>query len=291
MTSVLSRALEKVIKKQVLSFLTNNHILNPNQHGFVKSKSCATCLLELMEYVTTCKDNGHSVLVIYFDISKAFDCVPHKRLISRLKAIGIRDPLLSWFRSFLCGRTQAVRLGDKTSSVKSVTSGVIQGSVLGPLLFNIYTNDIPGIFHSGKVFMFADDIKVVYTLEKSKKDATYDCIHDDLESLRKWSQNWILTFNPSKCNYAYTGHDAIPQDISFCDTQLQRVNITRDLGIFYSLELTFAPHIAHITARCNRLTGQIHRNFDRIESKILLYKMLVLPIVDYSCCFLFGNLL
>ena len=136
--------------------------------------------------------------------------------------------------------------------------------------------------------MFADDIKVVYTLEKSKKDATYDCIHEDLESLRKWSQNQILTFNPSKCNYSYTGHDAIPRDISFCDTQLQRVNITRDLGIFYSLDLTFAPHIAHTTARCNRLTGQIHRNLDRIESKILLYKMLVLAIVDY-CCLLFGN--
>ena len=140
-------------------------IISPNQHGFLKSRSCMTCHLDFFNYVTSSRDKQQLVLVIYFDISKAFDRVDHLLLINKLHTLGIRDPLLGWLKSFLNNRSQIVKLESANSNPSPITSGVVQGSVLGPLLFTLYVNDICSCFSNGRPFIFADDLKVAYTFQ------------------------------------------------------------------------------------------------------------------------------
>ena len=138
------------------------------QHGFIKKKSCFTNLLTTLEDWTIAVDQGYGVDVAYLDFSKAFDSVPHQRLLQKLASYGFSGRLLSWLKGFLSGHYQRVILNGSSSSWCAVTSGVPQRSVLGPLLFTLYINDIPNIVHTDLSF-FADDSKV-YTVIKTLED-------------------------------------------------------------------------------------------------------------------------
>ena len=158
------KLLESLIKEQLWDFLDQNKALNPSQHGFVKHKSCFTNLLECHSKWSVALDSGFGVDVIYLDYSKAFDSVPHTRLISKLQSYDISGNLLSWIRNFLADRQQRVVLNGSSSQWVNVTSGVPQGSVLGPLLFILYVNDITDGLKS-TLEMFADDSKLYRIIE------------------------------------------------------------------------------------------------------------------------------
>ena len=142
---------------------------------------------------TSSLDKGFATDVIYFDFSKAFDSIPHVRLIKKLKAYGVDGPLLKWFESFLVGRRQCVCINATLSSWTQVNSGVPQGSVLGPLLFSLYVNELPSLVSSSLV-MFADDIKL-YGCIRSPED--YSHLQHDIDILLQWSKKWLLCFNVS----------------------------------------------------------------------------------------------
>nr|VZI40999.1 unnamed protein product [Spirometra erinaceieuropaei] len=159
LTSICCKVMERIIKRELMRFLEQNHLLCDAQHGFRRGRSCLTNLLYCLEQWTRAIDEGNVVHVAYIDFKKAFDSVPHQRLLHKLSRIGVRGKLLKWIENFLVGRSQTVRLGGQHSAEVTVTSGVPQGSVLGPILFLIYIDDcIHGL--DCKIAMFADDIKL-----------------------------------------------------------------------------------------------------------------------------------
>ena len=200
LTSPLSRVMESIIAEQLNDFLYSNGILNKEQYGFSKYRSCATCHLDLLNFITTNHDAGLSVIVFYFDLKKAFDSVPHHKLLYKLESAGVTGPLLKWFSSFLCDRTQIVKIDHAMSAPVPITSGVIQGSVLGPLLFLIYINDIIKSFSFGYPFLYADDLKLAFAYHKNDSSIT-DCIQKDLDNLQMWFDQWNMTLNVDKSGY------------------------------------------------------------------------------------------
>ena len=159
LTCVLCKVLESVIRDVVVDHFTVNELYAKCQHGFRKKRSCVSQLIEVMEKVTTMCDNNESIDIVYLDFRKAFDSVPHERLLTKMRAYGITGNLLNWTRNFLSGRTQKVKVGDVKSSEQQVLSGIPQGSILGPILFTIFINDMPSNIVSC-CQIFADDTKV-----------------------------------------------------------------------------------------------------------------------------------
>ena len=186
-TSVLCRTLEKVVKVSIIEHLDRQAQLSDKQHGFRSKRSCLTNLLLNLEEITSMVDDGHSVDQIYLDFQKAFDKVPHQRLLFKLEKAGISGGLLSWIESFLSQRTQRVKVNGKFS-----VSGVPQGSVLGPLVFILFINDLPDIVKSASTSIFADDTKLS---GKANTQEDTDKIQSDLDALEKWSKIWKLKFN------------------------------------------------------------------------------------------------
>ena len=216
--------------------------------------------------------------VIYLDFAKAFDTVPHQRLLIKLKNSGIRGNALNWIRSFLANRRQRVVLRNGVSGWQSVKSGVPQGSILGPLLFLIYVNDMPNcVFSTAK--MFADDTKLYHQIRIHE-----DCsiLQDDLNSLAAWTDKWLLRFNATKCVvikikmsflYMYTLNGHV----------LEQVSTQKDLGVTISDSLKPSEHIATIIKKANQRTGLIRRCFSNLtkDKVLILYTSLVRPILEY----------
>ena len=169
----------------MMDFLIKHKLINPSQHGFLKARSCLTNLLCFLEEITKWVDEGSPVDVIYLDFQKAFDKVPHRRLILKLKSHGMGNSIINWIEQWLKDRRQRVVVDGEVSSWKPVLSGVSQGSVLGPILFLVYINDLEeGV--TGKILKFADDTKL---FRKVKGIGDKQKLQDDIDKLVKWSEN------------------------------------------------------------------------------------------------------
>nr|VZI32768.1 unnamed protein product [Spirometra erinaceieuropaei] len=178
-----------------MEFLEQGHLISDLQHGFRQNRSCLSSLLLSTEQWTRALDEDGRVDVIYTDFKKAFDSVPHKRLIYKLSEIGIRGTLLTWITDFLTGRSQTVCIEASRSTPTPVLSGVPQGSVLGPLLYLVYINDCVDDLGCSAI-MFADDVKLWRPI---RSDADRYALQDSLNRLNSWSGRWLLNFNVDKC--------------------------------------------------------------------------------------------
>ena len=183
----------------MMDFLINR-LINTFQHGFLKAKSCLTNLLCFLEEITKWVDDG-SPLDVYLDFQKAFDKVPHQRLIRKIKSHGMGNSLIKWVEQLLTYRRQRVVVDGEVSSWKSVLSGVPQGSVLGPILIVVCINDFEeGV--TGKILKFVDDTKL---FRKVKEIGDKQNLQDDIYKLVKWSEKWQMLFNFGKCKCLHTG--------------------------------------------------------------------------------------
>ena len=200
-TSQVGKVLEKLIRKSIMTHMKTNNILSPDQHGFSENRSCLINLLEALDDITNSVDNGLPVDEIFLDFKKAFDKVSHERLLYKLHHVGIRGTLLHWIESFLKDRNQRVKVNGSLSSWTQVTSGVPQGSVLGPLLFVIYINDFPGILKS-TCKLFADDTKLYGEVNDAIGN---DRLQGDLNSCSLWAKEWLMEFHPKKCKVIHFG--------------------------------------------------------------------------------------
>ena len=276
---MLSRILEKIIKSRLVDFITENDILNKDQHGFIAGRSCLTNLLHTIEDLITSLDNGDVIDEILLDFAKAFDKVPHQRLLFKLRQYGISGNTYNWIESFLNSRKQSVRVMDQYSRKATVRSGVPQGSVLGPILFLIFINDLPSNIRS-KIKLFADDTKI-YRIIHCLNDA--DMLQQDLDELVNWSEKWRMEFNASKCHVLHFSGKNRQYLYHIKGTLLNSSDAERDLGVLISKDLKPSKHIKEVVRKANQCLGMIRRSFTHIDSEIflLVYKTFIRPKLEY----------
>ena len=200
-------------------------------------------------------DSGETVDVIYLDFQKAFDKVPHERLLSKLKAIGINGNLLRWIRQWLTGRKQRVVINGVMSDWQEVLSGIPQGSILGPLLFIIFINDIDQDITS-KILKFADDTKLLGGV-KSQEDI--EALRTDLNRLYEWSEKWQMKFNLDKCMVMHMGYKNGEADYVIGGKILGKVSEEKDLGVIISKEFKVANQCSKAASKGNQILGLINR--------------------------------
>jgi len=279
LTSVLCKLLETLIRDHMVKFLVKHKLINDSQHGFLKARSCLTNLLCFFEEITKWVDDGSPVDVIYLDFQKAFDKVPHQRLLLKLKAHGIGEGLVNWIEKWLTDRRQRVIVEGETSNWKPVLSGVPQGSVLGPILFLIYINDLDdGV--SSKVLKFADDTKV---FRKVKRNADTHILQDDLAKLVKWSEKWQMLFNFGKCKCMHIGHGNVDEEYKMGDTILGKTRKEKDLGVTVSADMKISEQCGIAASKGNQILGLIRRTITYKERQLIvpLYKAIVRPHLEY----------
>ena len=201
LTSVVCKVFESFIRDKLFKHLVDNNLLSNDQFGFCEGRSCVLQLLNtLFDWLCQLDDNN-SVDAIYLDFKKAFDSVPHQRLLTKLHGYGVRGNIFNWVKDFLTGRTQHVTINDKQSSSTNVSSGVPQGSVLGPTLFIYFINDLPTVVTT-LIKIFADDTKA-YNRITNFKD--HEELQFTIERLVEWSNTWQLKFNGGKCKVLHIG--------------------------------------------------------------------------------------
>ena len=197
LTSICCKILEHIISSHLMKHLENNNLLYEYQHDLRHNRSCETQLVSFINDLAKSYDNGKQTDVILMDIAKAFDTVPHNRLRHKLQWYGIIGNTYQWISSFLSDRHQKVVIDNVSSDSVPVVSGVPQGTVLGPILFIIYMNDVIENIKHSKIWLFADDI-ILYKEITTFRDAQQ--LQEDLESLQLWEGTWLLKFSIPKCH-------------------------------------------------------------------------------------------
>ena len=279
LTSVICKLLERLIKDHMVEFLVKHKLLNSSQHGFLKARSCLTNMLCFLEEITKWIDVGSPVDIIYLDFQKAFDKVPHQRLLLKLKAHGIGDSITDWIEQWLTDRRQRVVVDGEVSNWKSVLSGVPQGSVLGPILFLIYINDLDDSITSN-VLKFADETKL---FRKVNTDGDKQHLQNDLDRLVKWSEKWQMLFNFGKCKCLHTGHRNLNVNYKMGDTVLGTTVKEKDLGVTISADMKVSEQCGIAASKGNQILGLIRRNITYKGKKLIipLYKAIVRPHLEY----------
>jgi len=282
LTSVPCKIMESLIKEKLVRFLEDSSAVTQSQHGFMTGRSCLTNLLESLESWTKALDEGYGIDIIYLDYRKAFDSVPKRRLLERLRSQGISGKLLGWIESFLTSRTMRVGVRGTYSRWMDVVSGVPQGSVLGPLLFLLFVNELPSWIVTN-IKMFADDTKL---WNKVESVADSQKLQGDLDRLMDWSDKWLLQFNAAKCKVMHVGHGFDTKYYIRDETgpvQLQSVEEERDLGVFFTRDLKSSTQCVRSAAKARRIVGMVRRNFRRLDKEdfLLIYKTYIRPHLEY----------
>lgn len=282
LTSQVSKVFESIVRDEIMVFLFENGALSDAQHGFVPGRSCVSQLLLVLEDWTRSIDEGTPIDAIYLDFKKAFDAVAHRRLLITLETIGIRGKLLDWIKDFLTDRLQRVVLEGVASEWTQVTSGVPQGSILGPTLFIAAVYTIPEVVKSS-VAIYADDTKLYRAIATP---ADTEALQNDIDALFDWSEKWQLPFNTKKCKVMHIGVSNPEHEYTIAGQRLEKTTEERDLGLLVDNNMMFHAHAASAVAKAFRTLGVIKRTFMNLDQETLplLFKTMVRPILEYGNC-------
>jgi len=286
-TSCCSRILERLVRGQMTKFLTQHNLILDTQHAFIQGRSTTTALLSFYDFITDALDKNLSIHAIFFDFAKAFDKVSHEIMMLRMKQHGFRGKPYNWLLNFLTDRTQRVKIGTKVSEILPVSSGIIQGSVLGPTLFNVFINEIDYCLDHCHILKYADDIRI---FRSSRRDDS--SIHDlmikiqhDVNNIYNWTETSLMHLNTTKCFVVAFGQTSSFQpNYSISDTSLPFSSSFRDLGICVCSPFSFKSHMNSIVAQAFSKLGVINRVF-RMKSRhavLQLFKAYVRPLLEYS---------
>lgn len=284
LTAIPCKVFEKLIRNALLQHMFENDFISEFQHGFVRGRSCTTQLLQVMDKWTEILDQGGSVDSIYLDFAKAFDSVPHKRLLLKLEGYGVGGRVLGWIKDFLMGRRQRVMIAGEASRWAEVVSGVPQGSVLGPVLFVCYINDMPETI-SSMIYMYADDTKIAGRVDNEEE---VKILQSDLDKLVDWSQTWQMKFNVQKCKVMHIGNRNSKADYKMANSQGERAlaetTEEKDLGVWVTKDMKSAVAVAHAASKANQLLGLIKRCFSYLDIHLVkqLYTVMIRPHLEYG---------
>jgi ribonuclease P/MRP protein subunit RPP40 len=265
-----------------MSHLEKNKLISQEQHGFLPGKSCCTNLLEFMEKVTSAVDEGVSYDVIFLDFAKAFDKVPRERLLKKLSAHGIRGATLHLIRNWLTGRSQRVVLNVKSSSWEEVLSGDPQGSVLSPILFLIFINDLSGVARMiDAVRKFADDTKLG---QRAGTVQDRECMQEALDNLCLWADRWGMQFNVSKCKVMHFGRNNVHQKYTMNGQELMVTEEEVDIGVKVTKNLKPAGQCQRAAKTAQSVLGQLSRAFTYRDRHVFmrLYAQYVRPYLEFA---------
>ena len=281
LTAIPCKVMESIIRDELMTHLIQSDQLHEAQHGFRPKRSCATQLLSTLDDWSKMVENGDSVDAVFLDFSKAFDSVPHMHLLRKLQQYGVSGRLLNWIEAFLVGRQQRVVVNGCASDWVAVTSGVPQGSVLGPLLFILYVNDLPAALQC-PIKLFADDAKIYQSASRVPSDG--QVLQTDLDVAVAWSTKWLLPFNKAKCSTLHFGRANARTDFSMQGTILKSVTVERDLGILVDSDLKFREQAASAVSKASQILAVIRRSFQLLDRTTLplLFKTLVRPHLEYG---------
>ena len=233
LTSAPGKVLESINKDRVFNFLETNNLINTSQHGFRQCRFCVRNLLNFYQYVFCECDRSRAVDVVFLDFCKAFDKVPHKRLVRKVRALGIQGNVVACIENCLAGRRQRVIVNGVPSDWTAVSSGVPQGSFLGPLLFVIYIIDLD-LGLSSKVSKFADDTKLGINAANPE---SVRALQRDLAAIGKWSTVWQMPFNLKKCHVLHVGAANQEENNSLFGSAISSVDQETDLGVVITVDL------------------------------------------------------
>jgi len=270
LTCITCKLLEHIVSSHMHSFLKTTDFLTDNQHGFRPHRSCETQLAHTIGHISHLFDLGKSLDIIILDFSKAFDSVNHRKLVSKLRSTGICKQVVLWVKGFLLNRQQYVEVDGHKSLMKPAISGVPQGSVLGPLLFLVYINDLPS-FLSSECRLFADDALLYNTADHT------DLLQQDLCALELWADCWQMSFNVAKCCYMRVGKTLSPHPgYVFGRQALKKVMSHAYLGVELQGNLKWDLHINTITSKATQrlaLLRRVLKTADMPTRKIAYYSI------------------
>ncbi|CAH8517265.1 unnamed protein product [Dicrocoelium dendriticum] len=280
LTAVLSKVLEKIVKKRLLQLLETNSLLTPAQHGFVRGRSCITNLLLTWHEWLQAVNQRKSVDVVYVDFSKAFDRVNHEILLQKLRECGVGGSLHQWIRDFLVGRKWRVQVDSHLTDWYPSTSGVPQGTVLGPILFLIHINDVPNLLRS-PCALFADDLKLWRVIHTSDD---FDILQQDLDRLSMWSAEVSLPINSAKSLLLCLGKGGAGRSYTLDGQVLHPTHCVRDLGVIQRYDMKSLDNTDNMYRTALRSLWALKRSFCTWSKEIAtrLFTSIVRPVLEYG---------
>jgi hypothetical protein len=289
----ISKIFEKAVSNRLMSFLQLQNILINNQYGFRPKHSTYMALLDMYDKISNAIDRHEFSVGIFIDLSKAFDTINHGILINKLEHYGIRGITLDWFKNYLSNRQQYVYLCGSSSSLGKIDCGVPQGSVLGPLLFIIYINDVIQCSDILKFILFADDTNLFYC-NKNLSELEY-VVNYELSKLSDWFRANKLSLNALKTNFMLFGNKVISEKsvqfkLILDGNVLERVTVTKFLGIFVDDKLKWTHQVNHISSKISKGLGMMGRVRNVMPNDVLLtlYYSLIYPYLTY-CSIIWGG--
>ena len=284
--SAISKVFEKLLSNQIVQHLEANNLLSEHQSGFRLGRSCNSAILNVMEDIRRNFDSGQMSILILIDFSKAFDTVNYNILLDKLKNyFGFDTFSCKLIESYLSFRTQAVISNNKTSTLKQIRSGVPQGSILGPIFFSMFINDIVKCCKNSQIHMYADDVQIYFSRPPAKAEILAISMNEDLSSIYAWSQENNLAINSSKTKAMSICHTQIgPQPSLFLNgTHISFVESIKNLGFFVNGKLNCITHVNHVVSKIYGVLRKLwfSASFLSVNLKLKLVRTLIVPFLTY----------
>lgn len=283
---IISKVMESIISDNIRKHLDKNHLLGDTQYGFREKRSTIDMLAYITQWWNDCLDTQREVRVIALDIKKAFDRVWHPGLLTKLTTFGICGDLHSWISSFLADRQQAVVLDGFISTPKPLAAGVPQGSVLGPLLFLMFINDLASHLDND-LHLFADDSTLHAVIKNpERRAACTESLQRDLHVIEKWASDWCITFNASKTEEMIISRkrNKTHPPLYFMDNELKPTKSITLLGVVITNTLTWTPYVTSLAKKTARRLYILSRSRDLLpfKARVTVYKAYIRPLMEYA---------